>query len=397
MPSRTLQYATIFLTVFIDVLGFGIVIPVLPIYAEHFGASPLEIGGIVGIFSLMQFLLAPFWGRLSDRFGRRPMLLAGMVGTVAGYLLMGFAGSVLALFVARLVAGAAGANIGVAHAYLADLSTPETRARAMGLLGAAFGMGLVFGPALGGLASERYGYPAPMFMAAGLGVVNLVFVAMFLPESHRGSAPAPHAGLLRGLADHVRGRQYAWSLAAYFSVITGFSMLTTIFALYVLHRFGLGLAQTGAIFAGMGLLGAVVQGGLTGRLVKRFGEAGLARTGTVLMAAGLAGLAVAGSVPTMVAMAFLAGLGNSLLMPSLTSLASRAADPEWQGRALGVLQSGGSLARFLGPMAAGTLLALETTSPSRYGMVPLATASAILAIAFFVTGGLARRLDHPAA
>jgi MFS transporter, DHA1 family, tetracycline resistance protein len=396
MATRPLQYATIFLTVFIDVLGFGIVIPVLPIYAEHFGASPLEIGGIVGIFSLMQFLLAPFWGRLSDRFGRRPMLLVGMVGTVAGYLLLGFAGSVLALFVARLVAGAAGANIGVAQAYLADLSTPENRAGAMGLLGAAFGMGLVFGPALGGWASELFGYASPMLIAAGLGVVNLVFVAMFLPESHRGGVQEPHAGLLRGLADHVRGRQYVWSIAAYFSVITGFSMLTTILALYVSHRFGLGLAQTGGIFAGMGLLGAVVQGGLTGRLVKRFGEAGLARTGTLLMAAGLAGLAVAGTVALMVSMAFLAALGNSLLMPSLTSLASRAADPEWQGRALGVLQSGGSLARFLGPMTAGALLALESGSSSAYGTLTLVTASAILAVSFFVTRGLTRSLECPA-
>ena len=149
MASRPLQYLTIFLTCFVDILGFGIVIPVLPLYAEHFGATAVQIGWLVGIFSLAQFFFAPIWGKVSDRLGRKPVLLLGLFGTVIGYVLMGLATSVTMLFVARLIDGISGANIGAAQAYLADISAPENRARAMGLLGAAFGLGFVFGPALG--------------------------------------------------------------------------------------------------------------------------------------------------------------------------------------------------------------------------------------------------------
>ena len=183
MANRRLQYATIFLTCFIDILGFGIVIPVLPLYAEHFGATPLEIGWLVGIFSLAQFFFAPLWGKVSDRVGRKPVLLVGMLGTVAGYVVMGLAGSVLMLMVGRLIDGIAGANISAAQAYLADISSAENRARAMGLLGAAFGLGFVFGPALGGWASVKFNYAAPMYIAAGLAAVNFFFVLFCLPES----------------------------------------------------------------------------------------------------------------------------------------------------------------------------------------------------------------------
>ncbi|MEX1118568.1 MAG: MFS transporter [Terrimicrobiaceae bacterium] len=388
MSSRPIQYATIFLTVFIDILGFGIVIPVLPLYAEHFGATALQIGVLVGVFSLMQFLFAPLWGKLSDRIGRKPVLLIGMVGTVAGYVTMGLAGSVFFLMLARVIAGVSGANIGVAQAYLADISSPENRAKAMGLLGAAFGLGFVFGPALGGWASGRFHYSTPMFIAAGLAAINLVFVFFFLPESRTGQSPVGRTRIFPELFQHVKKSQFVWSVAAYFAVIAGFSMLTTLFALYLLKRFGLGVQATGFLLAGIGVLGVLIQGGLIGRLTKKFGEPRLALVGTFFMGGGLLGLGWAQNLGLVYVAAGAVGIGNSLLMPTLSALASRSAEAAWQGRALGVMQSSGSLARFLGPLAAGLLLSIQGNA-GNYAALPLFVAAAIVLVA----AGLVYRLN----
>ncbi len=380
MASRPIQYLTIFLTVFIDIIGFGIVIPVLPLYAEHFGAKPWQIGWLVGIFSLAQFFCAPLWGKLSDRIGRKPVLLAGVTGTVAGYLLMGFAGSVLVLFLARLLAGVGGANISAAQAYLADISSSENRAKAMGLLGAAFGLGFVFGPALGGWAGVKFGYSAPMFIAAGLGAVNFLFVLLFLPESLKpGRNADTQQGLFTGLLDQVNRPVYFMSMACYFFIIVGFSMMTTLFALLLNHRFGLDALHTGYILAAVGILGVLIQGGLIGRLVKFFGEARLAFAGALILTGGLVGLALSRSSSEMIAASGAVGIGNSLLMPTLSALASRSAPAQWQGRALGVMQSSGSLARFVGPMVAGFLLAVPNRG--RYASLPLEVAAAITLVA----------------
>ncbi|MGA9576989.1 MAG: MFS transporter [Terrimicrobiaceae bacterium] len=402
MAGRPIQYLTIFLTCFIDILGFGIVIPVLPLYAEHFGATAVQIGWLVGIFSLAQFFFAPIWGRVSDRVGRKPVLLFGLLGTVAGYTLMGFANSVLMLFVARLIDGIAGANISAAQAYLADISTPENRARAMGLLGAAFGLGFVFGPALGGWAGVTFNYSAPMFIAAGLALINVFFVTFFLPESHtREARRTQRDPLFPHLFDHVERKTYAWSLASYFLVIVGFSMMTAIFALLLLHRFGLDALHTGYILGGIGVVGVIIQGGLIGRLVKRFGEAPLAFAGAVLMCAGLCGLAISPGLKGMFAATAAVGVGNSLLMPTLAALASRSAEAGWQGRALGVMQSSGSLARWLGPMMAGLLLSAQLHQESgAYASWPLlASAICLFAAAlavFALVGRTPARVVDPA-
>jgi multidrug resistance protein len=393
MSNRPLQYATIFLTCFIDILGFGIVIPVLPLYAEHYGASAVQIGWLVGIFSLAQFFLAPVWGKVSDRVGRKPVLLFGLLGTVGGYVLMGLAGSVAMLMVARLIDGISGANISAAQAYLADISSAENRARAMGLLGAAFGLGFVFGPALGGWASVKFNnYAMPMYIAAGLGAVNFFFVLFCLPESlRRGDSRQRREAIFPKIFRHVDRRIFFWSVASYFLVITGFSMMTALFALLLYHRFGLDAMHTGYILAGIGIIGVIIQGGLIGRLVRKFGEGKLALTGALIMGVGLGGLAFSSSFSWMLTVTALVGVGNSLLMPSLSALASRSADAEWQGRALGVMQSGGSLARWVGPMFATVLLGGQLAGGvGKYGLVPLAVSSGVLFLAaaaiFSMTG-----------
>jgi DHA1 family tetracycline resistance protein-like MFS transporter len=390
MSRRPLQYGTIFLTCFIDILGFGIVIPVLPLYAEHFGATAWQTGWLVGIFSLAQFFFAPIWGRISDQVGRKPVLVIGLVGTVAGYVLMGLAHSVTALLVARLIAGISGANISAAQAYLADISAPEERAKAMGLLGAAFGMGFVFGPALGGWAGATFNYAAPMYIAAGLAALNVCSVLVVLPESHHpGQEPRRRERLFPTLFSHVEKRTFLWCVASYFLVIVGFSIMTTLFALLLSHRFGMDAKQTGYILGGLGVIGVIIQGLLIGRLVRRFGEPRLALAGAIGMSAGLAWLAVSGSVATMIAGTVLIGIGNSLLMPTLSALASRSAEAAWQGRALGVMQSGGSLARWLGPLIAGALLSVPLTGAS-YAFLPILVSSGVLVVAVGVIVGLNR-------
>jgi predicted MFS family arabinose efflux permease len=260
----------------------------------------------------------------------------------------------------------------------------------MGLLGAAFGLGFVFGPALGGWAGATFNYAAPMYIAAGLAALNVLFVLFFLPESrHPGASDAPKERLFPALFAHVEKRTFFWSVASYFLVIVGFSIMTSLFALLLNHRFGLDAKKTGYILAGMGIIGVIIQGGLIGRLVRRFGETRLALTGAICMACGLAWLSVSTSVGTMVAATALVGIGNSLLMPTLSSLASRSADADWQGRALGVMQSGGSLARWFGPLIAGVLLSVQLAGAG-YAFLPILVSSGVLVVAAGAIVGLGR-------
>jgi multidrug resistance protein len=374
----------IFLTVFIDMVGFGIIIPVLPLYAEHFHATPVEIGWLTGIYSGMQIIFTPLLGRLSDRVGRRPVLIVSLAGTALGFLIMGWATSLPLLFAARIIDGATGGNISTAQAYIADISTPENRSRSMGIIGAAFGLGFTFGPMIGGIMS-RISYGAPFYFAAGLAAVNVALLYFILPESlsseHR--AHPQRRTSLTGVFQHGDARMFGTIVATYFFNITGFAIMTTLFALFTEKHFGFDAHQTGYLFGFIGIISVILQGGLIGRLVKMFGETALARTGLLLLSAALALLPLVPTIPTLLAVCALTAIANGLVNPTLNGLASQMIDRTWQGRALGLMQSAGSVGRLIGPLLGGWLLMFDLGKPvSLYARTPFLAGAAILLVAF---------------
>ncbi|HQW67579.1 MAG TPA: MFS transporter [Gemmatimonadales bacterium] len=340
-------------TVFVDVIGFGMILPLLPSYAARLGGSPAAIGLLVASYSAMQFVLAPLWGRASDMFGRRPVLLIGLAGSVASYLVFAWADSLPLLLLSRVLDGGSGATINVAQAYLADETTPEKRTKAMGVVGAAFGLGFIVGPILGGITAS-IGTTLPGLVAAAITAANLVMAWLLLPESVRRVATpgVPEAPLAwRGLAPPV---------TVLFLATLAFSVMYVVFPLYGEARFGASRSTVGYWFAFVGLATAIVQGGLLGRLVARFGEAGVARLGALLMAVGFVLVPPAGEAAAPGALFYgaltLLGAGFGMAGPSMIGLASRRAAATVQGRTLGVTQSASSLARIVGPIVAGLVM-----------------------------------------
>jgi DHA1 family tetracycline resistance protein-like MFS transporter len=355
----------IFTTVFIDLVGFGIVIPVLPFYAEgsRFNATPRTVGLLFASYSVMQLIFAPILGRLSDKYGRRPVLLISIIGTGIGFLMLGFATTLWMLFVGRILDGITGGNISTAQAYIADITTKEDRAKGMGLLGAAFGMGFVFGPAIGGILS-RWGVAVPFLFAAALCFANAILLYFTLPETvtpdHPARVSAAGGRGLSQLIQSLRDPRLGFVLVIYFLFVVAFSIMTTSFSLYTMFRFGYDAQHTGYLFAYVGVLAVIVQGGLIGRLVKRFGELSLVIVGAFLFAGSLFAVPFvgpqAGGLLALLVGGGLFSVGNSLSSPSLTSLASKSVGAAEQGSVLGVTQSVASLARAVGPTLAAFLI-----------------------------------------
>lgn len=373
----------IFLTVFIDLVGFGIVIPVLPLYAERFGASPLVIGCLLGIYSLMQLVCAPLLGQLSDRIGRRPVLLVSLLGTAAGFFLMGVAHTLTLLFVARIIDGVTGGNISTALAYIADVTPPEDRSRGMGIVGAAFGLGFVVGPALGGLMSH-ISLGAPFLCAGALATANAVALWFFLPESlpPERRHQAHHRPSVWAVFREGDRRTLTLTLATYFFMTVAFSLLTATYPLFTERRFGFGAVQNGYIFACQGLLGAIIQGGLLGWLVKHSGERPLTLVGLVMLTAGLFLLPMSATTAVLFATTAAVAVGHGLVASTLNGLASKAVPGAAQGRVLGLMQSAASGARIVGPVLGGWLLGHDTTHLAEtFGRTPYWTGGAIVAMA----------------
>lgn len=391
-------------TLFIDLIGFGIVIPVLPFYAEgtKFNATPRTVGLLFASYSIMQLIFAPILGGLSDKYGRRPVLLISLIGTGIGFLILGFAQTLTMLFAGRILDGITGGNISTAQAYVADVTSKEDRATGMGLIGAAFGVGFVFGPMIGGILS-RWGIEVPFLFAAGLAFLNAILLYFRLPETVTAQRPAKNrAAQGRGFTQLIKSLKQPrlpLILAIYFLSIVAFSILVTGFALYTMFRFGYDAQHTGYLFGYVGLIAVIIQGGLIGRLVKRFGELPLIVSGCLCMAislfavpfigpsaGGLAGVLIGGAVLS---------IGNSLATPVLTSVASKTAAPDQMGTIMGVTQSTASLARAVGPALTAILIASPIAHMGADGkphymsdyslFVTFWTAAAIMLVAFFLT------------
>ena len=354
----------IFVTILIDLIGFGIVIPVLPYYVEGdaFQATPFQLGLLVASFSAMQFIFSPVFGSLSDRYGRRPILFLSLLGTSAGFFMVGFATTLWMVFAGRILDGITGGNISTAQAYIADVTSRKNRAKGMGLIGAAFGIGFVLGPAIGGILS-KFGNHVPFLFAGVLAFTNAVALFFFLPESLKKGASGAAGRSMNRFAElfHSLGqKRFRTVTIINFLVVTGFSIMTTAFALYTLNRFGYDAAQNGYLFAYIGTIAVLMQGGVFGRLAERFGESSLVVAGCLMLATSLfavpyVGPQTGGLTALLVGIAFFA-VGNSIASPALSSLASKNAADSEQGKALGVLQSGASLARAIGPLIAGFFL-----------------------------------------
>ena len=353
---RRSPLAVVYLTVFIDLLGFSIILPLLPFYAKHFGANGLWVGALLTAYSAAQFLSAPVLGRLSDRTGRRPILLLSLAGSAGSLALTGVAGSLWLLLAGRALAGLFGGSIATGQAYIADLTRPEERARYMGTLGAAIGLGFVFGPALGA-ALSRAGFGAAAFAAAGLAAANLVFAWFRLPESRRaGSGPSARGAISpSSVIEAFQRPAIARTVSAMYLATFAFASMEATFALFGEQRFGLDERGFGLIFTYIGIIAIVVQGGLIRRLHKRYTERALAACGGVLLAAGLLLIPLAHTAPPAVLFLTVLALGQGLVSPSLVSLLSRESGDEEQGATLGVGQSLSAAARATGPLIAGFL------------------------------------------
>jgi len=353
----------IFITVFIDLIGFGMVIPILPFFAETapFNATPFEIGLLLASYSVMQFIFSPILGRLSDKMGRRPVLFLSLLGSAVGYLVIGFGSALWIVFLGRIIGGITGGNISTAQAYIADVTTRENRAKGMGLFGAAFGLGFILGPAIAGILS-KYGIHVPFLFAAVLSFANAVALYFFLPETRNKES---HKNLVTKnrfavLLESLKDSRFTTITILYFLVVTAFSIMTTAFVLFTMFRFGYNAEQNGYLFAYIGFLAIIMQGALFSRLANKFGEAWLVVVGCLLLVGSLfvvpfVGPNSGGLVGLLVGIGFFS-LGNALSSPALTSLASKNADEHEQGKALGIMQSAASLARAVGPIIGGFLL-----------------------------------------
>lgn len=384
----------IFVTVFIDLIGFGMVIPILPFYAETypFNATPFEIGILFSIYSWMQFFFAPVLGRLSDRYGRRPILFISLLGSAVGYFVIGFAGTLSLVFLGRIIGGVTGGNISTAQAYIADVTSKENRAKGMGLFGAAFGLGFILGPAIAGILS-KYGVHVPFYFAAGLSLANAIALFFILPESLKkhpeGTMPARKNRLVE-LLESFRDRRFGVINVVCVLLVTAFSIMTYAFVLFTSFRFGYNAEQNGYLFAYVGLISIIGQGFLFGRLVKRFGESVLTAFGCVLMVASLAVFPFlgpeAGGLRSLLIVSAVLSFGNALASPALTSLVSKISHEHEQGKALGIFQSGASLARAIGPTIGGVLLNNSLNAVDNFTVArTFWTASAIMLAAFLAS------------
>ncbi|MBH8561519.1 MFS transporter [Nostoc sp. CENA67] len=388
----------LFLTVFIDLLGFGIILPILPLYAEQFGAKPNEATLLIAIYSLMQFLFAPLWGSFSDRYGRRPILLLTLSGSVIAYIGLGIANSLWVLFIVRSLAGMMAGNIATAQAYIADITTPTNRARGMGIIGAAFGLGFILGPAIGGILTgpdlDKANFHLPALFAAGLSLLALLCALTLLPESLNSETKAKiqahryHQRRL-SLLDLSQRPQFCMLVGIYFLVTFAVAAMDSTLALWSKQQLNWGPQQTSYLFAFMGIVSTIVQGGLIGFLKKHLGEIKLLTLGISALGLGLLLIGFSQSLILLLVATTLVAWGISVSQPILNSVISQITAPEEQGQILGIASSCSALARIGGPTWAGA-------SFMKFGSsAPFLSGSLIMLVALTLSWRVTKNASEP--
>ncbi len=381
-PLRDRPTRIVFLVVFVDLIGFGIVMPLLPSYGARYTSNETLIGLLVAATPAMQLLTAPLWGRLSDRIGRRPVMLLSLCGGFVSYLMFALAGSFSALLLSRIVAGSCDASVGVGQAFLADRTRPEDRAKAMGLIGAAYGLGFIVGPALAGISS-LFGAAMPGIVAAALTGANLMAAFFVLPGGRaHGRTDAPPDTATAAAETRAPAERYAPLVVAFLATL-GFTVLYVLLSLFAERDLGYDRPKISALFVVLGIVTAVVQGGVVGRVAQRVGERGLIVLGAVVLSLGLGTLSgasqlthSAGAATAVVVLALIViGAGWGLVGPGVAGYVSRHTPPERQGRSLGVLHAVGASARIIGPPLFGLLASLGSFVP------PFCVAAGVAALA----------------
>ena len=362
----------VFLIVLVDVFGMTLVIPLLAIYAETFGATPLQATLLVTVFAACQLVSGPLLGHASDFTGRKPMLLISQVGTCIGFIVLARASSLWMVYLSRVIDGVTAGNLSLAQAYIADNTPPERRAKSFALIGIAFGLGFFVGPAVTGLLSARFGLNAPIYLAAFMSATSVVCTATLLKgggKPARVSERSAWEGLsLKTYAQYFARPELRRRLLQFLFSMLSFSVFISGFALFAERRYTwdgqpFGPREVGYLFAMIGFLGIILQGGFIGRLVDRFGESALVVAGFAALVIGHFGLGLATTVSGLMAVAAVASFGHGVLRPALTSLITREAGPHEQGAVLGVSQSLTSMASIVAPIAAGLLI--------QYGMLTM--------------------------
>ncbi|WP_102264701.1 MFS transporter [Mesobacillus jeotgali] len=357
----------LFLVMFLVMVGFGIIIPVIPFYAEEIGATPTQLGLLMAVYSLMQFLFAPMWGRISDRIGRKPVIMIGILGLSLSFFLMALSTELWMLFAARIIGGfLSSANMPTVMAYVADITSEEDRGKGMGIIGASVGLGFIFGPAIGGVFSQS-SLNTPFYLAGATSLVTFLFVTFVLKESlsaeQRSNQDKEKTSLLKALNGPL-------SMLFLLQLFVSLSLagLEATFAYFAAEKAGLGSVELGYIFMIMGLAGAVVQGGLVGRLTKKLGEGVVIQLGIIISAAGFGLILLTEGFGTAALFLTIFGIGNGLIRPSVSSLLTKKSTTG-HGGTTGLLSSFDSLGRIIGPPLGGWLFSIAIGMPYISGIV----------------------------
>jgi multidrug resistance protein len=359
-PNRSRStLPVLFSIIVIDLIGFGIVLPVLPFYADEYGASGLVLGVLFTSHAAMQALFAPIWGRLADRVGRRPVMLCTIAGTAISLVILGTAASLAQLFIARILTGVFAANISVATAYISDVTEENERTRWMGMVGASFGVGFLFGPAIGGWLAP-YGYGVPMLTAAGFAAVNFVYAAVVLKEPVRREGTGDFSGVRLQSLKNPTIRNLCLT---YFLYSFAVAQLETIFAYFMKDSFGYDARDVAAVLVLMAFVMMMIQGGAIRGLVSRFGERSMLFSGVALMSIAFLAIPWPATVPILLIPLIAASVGRAISQPSMMGLVSFEGTRTTQGAVMGTFQASASAARVLGPLAAGALYDFDHSAP----------------------------------